>query len=89
MRGISAETNLLVVLQVQTMYRRTPMRDIATKWRGSIVVLLLAVLVGILESQYHFMTAPHEYGHVMAARLVGHRVRQFQVSTSAAVFIIE
>lgn len=64
---------------MQSIYKRTDMKDIATRWRGSVIVLLVACAIGIAETNCHFMTAPHEGGHVMAAWLVGHGVKQFQV----------
>jgi membrane-associated protease RseP (regulator of RpoE activity) len=38
-----------------------------------------AVVLIAMESVYGYMTVPHEYGHLWAAKLVGHKVSVFQV----------
>jgi hypothetical protein len=41
--------------------------------------VLIAVVFGVLQVIYGFLTVPHEYGHVWAAELVGHEVQFLQI----------
>jgi hypothetical protein len=41
--------------------------------------VLIAVGFGVLQAMYGFLTVPHEYGHVWAAEMVGHKVQILQI----------
>lgn len=41
--------------------------------------MLIAVVLGVLQAMYGYLTVPHEYGHVWAAELVGHKVKTIQI----------
>lgn len=64
--------------QILTCYRKTALRSINKRRRGSFLVLFAALFIVVFEQVYHFMTIPHELGHYYAAALVGRKVDVFQ-----------
>ena len=64
---------------MQRRYLKADLAELRRRRAGLVAAVLLAVLIGSLDISLGFMTVPHEYGHVWAARMVGHRVRIVQV----------
>jgi hypothetical protein len=69
-------------VQVQRRYLKADLSCLHQPQPGFIMAFLAALLLVILEAVYGFMTVPHEYGHLWAARLVGHKVSVFQVCSA-------
>lgn len=69
----------VVRVQVQRRYLKADVAVLHMPKGGLIVAMLAAIVLGALELTLGFLTVPHEYGHVWAARMVGHRVAIIQV----------
>ena len=64
---------------MQRRYLKADVASLAMPKGGIVVAMLAAIVLGALELTLGFLTVPHEYGHVWAARMVGHRVAVIQV----------
>lgn len=65
--------------QVQRRYLSARLSALNTLHFGFTFALAGATVFGVLQALYSILTVPHEYGHVLAARFVGHRVSKVQV----------
>ena len=66
-------------MQVQRQYLTKLLGSLKPHSYGLTFSVLIAVILGVLQAYYGFLTVPHEYGHVWAAQTVGHKVRLVQI----------
>eukprot|EP00892_Ulva_mutabilis_P004002 jgi/Ulvmu1/1974/UM012_0136.1 len=69
----------MVMQLVQRRYLSARLNALQTVRIGITFALAAATIFGVLQALYSILTVPHEYGHVWAAHLVGHKVSQVQV----------
>lgn len=67
------------LVQVQRQYLTKLLGSLKPHSYGLTFSLLVAVVLGVLQAMYGYLTVPHEYGHVWAAELVGHKVKILQI----------
>jgi hypothetical protein len=68
-----------VLVQVQRQYLTKRLGSLKPHSIGLTFSLLFAVLLGVLQAVFGYLTVPHEYGHAWAAQLLGHKVSVLQV----------
>ena len=66
-------------MQVQRQYLTKLLGSLKPHSYGLTFSVLIAVILGVLQAYYGFLTVPHEYGHVWAAETVGHKVKVLQI----------
>lgn len=69
----------MVLVQVQRRYLGSRLKALHKVQIGVTFALAAATVFGVLQALYSILTVPHEYGHVLAASLVGHKVLRVQV----------
>lgn len=68
-----------VNMQVQRQYLTKLLGSLKPHSYGLTFSVVIAVILGVLQAYYGYLTVPHEYGHVWAAELVGHKVQRLQI----------
>lgn len=66
-------------MQVQRQYLTKLLGALKPHSYGLTFSVIIAIILGVLQAVYGFLTVPHEYGHVWAAELVGHKVQILQI----------